>query len=851
MIPDAEEEGAKYYPKEPTELQRKTRAHITKYRPEPEVGEPGYVPAVPEVETETAAVYRGEEAEKRSAELEYERATQFLETVAEKHVREKPGQPIIYTHGDYSVFVSPAGTYEIIRTQNLRFLQERLSHMTYEQAYRLGYIPKEEYFRYKRSEAMQRQTAARLWAMKTTRYRQLWETEGPESALSYALAAGLMSPEQYGAEIQKIARQREQYEVNLAVLQLTEAVQGPKAAMEFALSLGWVSRPEYEAWSRQAAYKQAAAQRLSILEWMDVKKTYEKLWQEDPNKALEYLYRKKVITAEEYKREYLHPTFTEAVYTKIREGLAPIPKEWYEYSPFWMPEVVMGGVQAIDVLVRGVGAVTGQPWAKKLKPLPEHLRREPVGVLISPLFGPGAEETTLAAAISEEGIAGIQIGPYTVLRGLRLPRLDERARREFELYAKKMEESPSWFIGDVLWVYGESLAAGWALRKGGQAMRRLGGAVARTRICARVKTELLKTFQPARIPVREKIVGAVREISPEFIQKRVWPVYYGKKKILEQIPLRGEEYWGYTPDITFLSTIDAEYFKYVGYPVLHGEKIGVKIIKTGAPTAFQQIQKAIEMGKYRAMGGLPATQQVVFAKPSMAAFKTAAAQWAAWTAPGVVAKTVPSWIAPVVGEALVAGARGALVPVVQPRFMPEALEKFRPQLLLPEFAEEREDLLPVPVGLDVELTKERFRPVELLRPTPKKREDLIPVVIPDITQVSEQDVAQWQRQWVQQIQKQRLVFDVPQVVFAPPIAPPYPSPPPYPPPPPPIIPPLKWPQRVGGGMFLPPKGAWLYRKHPIAGPAAVAKGLTFAKKSFEEMVSFPKKRVRKRRRRKR
>jgi hypothetical protein len=84
-------------------------------------------------------------------------------------------------------------------------------------------------------------------------------------------------------------------------------------------------------------------------------------------------------------------------------------------------------------------------------------------------------------------------------------------------------------------------------------------------------------------------------------------IFEGGQVIPQQVPDAAKELQSWE---TFSGA--AEVNRYTGYPVLQGRMEGVKLVKD--PSAMDQIRKAIERGRYPAMGGLSSSQIPVYAK---------------------------------------------------------------------------------------------------------------------------------------------------------------------------------------------------------------------------------------------
>jgi len=170
--------------------------------PSPEVGEEGYVPARGEYSEEllaehpgAAQMYRGEEAIKRGKELEY----QYMSQRVTGALAGKP--PGIYQipGTDYYAIVGTTGTVKILSKG--KFERYEAGGWTLKEALELDLISPVEY---RTGFLMEPMVSGAVWG-KYAKFEELW-TKDPFGALKFGLAEGLISPTQYGLELEALER---------------------------------------------------------------------------------------------------------------------------------------------------------------------------------------------------------------------------------------------------------------------------------------------------------------------------------------------------------------------------------------------------------------------------------------------------------------------------------------------------------------------------------------------------------------------------------------------------------------------------------------------------------------------
>jgi len=286
---------------------------------------------------------------------------------------------------------------------------------------------------------------------------------------------------------------------------------------------------------------------------------------------------------------------------------------------------------------------------------------------------------------------------------------------------------------------------------------------------------------------------------PKTIQKRAWPIEYGKKQIEKQLA------WGEAKFLqpggfeVWASTVEAH--RYVGYPIIYGRKGMYVVIQVTKPTAFQQIMKGIERGMFPKMGGLAAKQRVIFRRgitgTSFAKAGESFRQFARSVAKPT--KAMPLVTLPKITEkpSAISYERA------KERFMQVAVQK----------PKQVERLVAVPkLGLrrvPYELEKEKYRPLEVAVQKPKQKVAVIQKL-----------------QLLQKLAPPRLV--APPTLYRPPYQPP-------------TFPPYR--ERRLKAFVLAKRrkelfGRWFKKKHPIATPKQVLSLTLGGRKTRRATKSF-------------
>jgi len=360
-------------------------------------------------------------AEQRRQET-YRREKQRTQEMVETVVREQQIPPGVYQVGDkYVAVVPPAGPPQVM-------YREQYQGLTPEQMLGVGALSQEEYARYQRQKEraflLWERTAYPEWARE---YAQYEEAKARQEKLSGLITnINRLSMRLYGEWgigekgqpiLLKPGLTYQLQELGLGVFEL-RATQDPFKAMKFALKMGYISEVEYGKWVGEM--------------W-----EYQKLWEEDPNKALSFALGKRWITPEQYRESYLQPTFTEFLEIKARDFLKTFEKgpvgEMFKSGGPLVRGVIgagIGVVGVIDPFIILAGVAAGQEWPYKLKPPPPGM----MTVISAPFFG------------SE---------------GLRWPQWGREEQKTLEKYLARIQEFPGIPVGEAYMFWMESKAIGW------------------------------------------------------------------------------------------------------------------------------------------------------------------------------------------------------------------------------------------------------------------------------------------------------------------------------------------------------------------------------------------------------
>lgn len=281
-------------------------------------------------------------------------------------------------------------------------------------------------------------------------------------------------------------------------------------------------------------------------------------------------------------------------------------------TPTWKETTITGKIYTGEISAFLLGPVVQLPWLyqKGMETLFPS-KKEEIRQQLKPFVSPFQEFGAGATGVFEVWVRPEVPTPIGAVVGKVLAR-----PQQWEAYATG-EVSPFYLAGGILGTYSEAKATGWALGKAWSGVKRLTPELIKRPLYE--AKEVVRFSQTARLI--QKAGLELKYAEPFYTLRKIpsevstWMVKRGSIGAIEREIGWGEAKFLIPKGFEFWATIH-EAPKHVGYPILFGTISKYGIVSVTKPSAFTQIQHAIERGMFPRMGGLSATQVQLFEKPT-------------------------------------------------------------------------------------------------------------------------------------------------------------------------------------------------------------------------------------------